>query len=164
MFDAFEIFSISPSYEIDVEKLTQTYFNLQNQNHPDRFINGSVQERERAETKGADINKAYQLLKDPVSRAELLLSSFKKEPSFESLSEQMALREELETLKDPIQREAFAKKIEALFLVKEKALEICFREEKFEDASVVLVDLKYLEKLKTKFRHPDGACAPQDDE
>ena len=148
MFDAFQIFSISPSYEIDAEKLTQVYFELQNQNHPDRFINGSVQERELAETKGADINKAYQLLKDPVSRAEILLSSFKKDPSFESLSEQMALREELETLKEPIQREAFAKKIEALFLVKKKALEICFREEKLGEAAEILVDLKYLEKLK----------------
>jgi molecular chaperone HscB len=184
MFDAFEIFSLTPSYEIDVEKLTQAYFNLQNQSHPDRFINASIQERELAEKKGANINKAYQLLKNPISRAEILLSSFKKDPSFESLSEQMALREELETLKDPIEQEAFQKKIEALFLVKEKALEICFREKKLEEAAAVLIDLKYLYKLREKTRHleeaqradvkvplqsdkkrdPDGACAPQDDE
>ncbi len=184
MFDAFEIFSLPPSYEIDLEKLTQTYFDLQSKTHPDRFINGSPRERELSESKGADINKAYQLLKDPLSRAEILLSEFKKEPSFESLSEQMALREELETLKEPIQREVFRKKVEVLFLTKDKALEIFFREEKFEEAAVVLVDLKYLEKLREKTRHleeaqradvkvplqsdkkrdPDGACAPQDDE
>ncbi len=148
MFDAFQIFSLKPSYEINVENLTQLYFELQSKTHPDRFMNGSPQERELAESKGADINKAYLLLKDPLSRAELLLSSFRKEPSFESLSEQMALREDLETLKNPIQREAFRKKIEALFLAKEKALEISFREERFEEAAEILVDLKYLEKLK----------------
>jgi molecular chaperone HscB len=148
MFNPFKVFSLDPSYEIDEEQLTQIYFNLQNQNHPDRFINGTLTEKENSEMKGAEINKAYQLLKNPLTRAEILLSSFKKEPCLESLSEQMALREDLEALKDPIQKEAFRKKVEALFLTKEKKLEAFFQEENLEEASVVLIDLKYLEKLK----------------
>lgn len=148
MFDAFRIFSLKPVYEIDVEKLTQVYFDLQNRNHPDRFVKGSLPEKERAGTQAADINKAYQLLKDPLSRAEILLSSFKKEPSLESLSEQMALREELETLKNSSQKETFRKKVEALFLTKEKNLASCFAQEKLEAAADILIDLKYLEKLR----------------
>lgn len=148
MFDAFQIFSLSPSYQIDMEELTQTYFRLQDQNHPDRFINSTLAEKEQAESRGAEINRAYQLLKDPLTRADLLLSAFKKDPSLKSLSEQMALREELETLKEAPQRELFREKINILFLIKEQELATFLQEEKFEKAADVLIDLKYLEKLR----------------
>ncbi|MEK6746841.1 MAG: Fe-S protein assembly co-chaperone HscB [Pseudomonadota bacterium] len=104
MIPYFEIFSITPTFDIDQAQLEAEYFKAQRLFHPDRFVGKSVEERNQALQKSMDINKAYEILKNPLKRAQYILhlqgievggehDSIK--PSKELLVEIMELREHL---------------------------------------------------------------------
>jgi molecular chaperone HscB len=73
MKDDFSLFGIAPVFDIDLKQLEAAYFSEQRKFHPDRFIGKSEQERLAAMQRSVDINKAYQVLKEPLSRAQYLL-------------------------------------------------------------------------------------------
>ncbi|MBI3775833.1 MAG: Fe-S protein assembly co-chaperone HscB [Gammaproteobacteria bacterium] len=99
----FEIFDLTPGFAIDLALLTGRYRELQRQVHPDKYAQGSDQERRLAVQMAANINDAFRTLKDPVERASYLLhlheisvddqSARRLDPEF--LLEQMELREAL---------------------------------------------------------------------
>ncbi|WP_246028900.1 co-chaperone HscB [Litorilituus sediminis] len=62
------------SFEVDLNQLSSTYQQLQKTVHPDRFAHASSQEQLIAVQKSAEINDAYQVLKEPLKRAEYLLT------------------------------------------------------------------------------------------
>ena len=70
----FDLFNIPVSFELDLSELSKTYQQLQRLTHPDKFANGSEQEKLIAIQKNAQVNDAYSVLKSPLSRAEYLLS------------------------------------------------------------------------------------------
>lgn len=70
----FQLFDIKTSFDVDLGQLSQTYQNLQKAVHPDRFAQSSSQEQLLAVQKSAEINDAYQTLKQPLKRAEYLLT------------------------------------------------------------------------------------------
>jgi len=103
----FQLFGIEEAFDVDLSLLSQTYQNLQKAVHPDKFAHASNQEQLLAVQKSAEINDAYQILKQPLKRAEYILTlrdvdmpneqqSF-KDTSF--LMAQMELREMLEEVK-----------------------------------------------------------------
>ena len=69
-----DLFSIPFPYTIDVSKLTQTYIELQRKWHPDRFVNASSVEQKWATEQTSLLNRAYGLLRDPLSRCEAILT------------------------------------------------------------------------------------------
>ena len=99
----FEIFDLTPGFEIDLEVLTGRYRELQRLVHPDKYAQASDQDRRLAVQMAANINDAFRTLKDPVERALYLLrlkevvvddeSARRLDPEF--LMEQMELREAL---------------------------------------------------------------------
>lgn len=99
----FEIFDLTPGFAIDLALLTGRYRELQRLVHPDKYAQGSDQERRLAVQTAANINDAFRTLKDPVERALYLLrlnnipvddeSARRLDPEF--LMEQMELREAL---------------------------------------------------------------------
>ena len=99
----FELFNIPVSFDVDLSVLPQTYQQLQRLTHPDKFANGSEQQKLVAIQKNAQVNDAYSVLKSPLSRAEYILSlrgidlqheqQTIKDTSF--LMQQMEWREEL---------------------------------------------------------------------
>jgi len=103
----FQLFGIEITFDVDLNRLSQTYQNLQKAVHPDRFAHASSQEQLLAVQKSAEINDAYQVLKQPLQRAEYILTLRgvdmpNEQQSFSDttfLMQQMELREMLGEVK-----------------------------------------------------------------
>lgn len=100
--DYFNMFDLKPDLDIDTNALEQKYLELQNLHHPDRHIGKSDIQRAQAEIQSATLNKAYQELKSPIRRLEIIIESngyildeIKNPP--ELLVEMMELSESLES-------------------------------------------------------------------
>ncbi len=72
--DYFALFGLPPRYRFDPQALELAYHTLQRAVHPDRHASGDDAERRLALQSSARVNEAYQALKDPVVRAQYLLS------------------------------------------------------------------------------------------
>ena len=70
----FELFGVPARYGVDVEMLERAYRALQNEVHPDRHAVGTDADRRLALQSSARVNEAYRALKDPVLRAQYMLS------------------------------------------------------------------------------------------
>jgi molecular chaperone HscB len=103
----FEIFGLEPGFEVDTDQLAERYRELQRAVHPDRFASGTDQEKRLAVQRTAQVNEAYQTLKQPLERARYLLqlngidinSETDTTVDAEFLMEQMELRERLAEIK-----------------------------------------------------------------
>ncbi|MCP4285477.1 MAG: Fe-S protein assembly co-chaperone HscB [Gammaproteobacteria bacterium] len=104
----FELFGLPVGYIIDKIQLAERYRELQRVVHPDRFANGTEQERRLSMQGAIRINEAYSALKDPIERARYMLSlngiemDAQQETTRDSvfLMEQLEMREALEAARD----------------------------------------------------------------
>lgn len=102
--DYFQLFNLPRGFDIDVAALPPRYLELQRQFHPDRVAAEAADVQRVAMQKAADINAAFNVLKDPVLRARHLLELAGHPLNIESttvsdtdfLMGQMELREQLE--------------------------------------------------------------------
>ena len=100
----FELFGLPGDFIIDGTALAERYRTLQRVVHPDRYANASEQEQRLSLQQATRINEAYETLRNPVTRAQYLLSlhgidmQAEKETTRDTafLMEQLQLREELE--------------------------------------------------------------------
>lgn len=100
----FELFGLSVGFVVDTAELAGRYRELQRVVHPDRYANGTDQERRLSMQGATRINEAFQVLKDPIARGRYLLSLHGMDVDAEKdtttdaafLMEQLELREELE--------------------------------------------------------------------
>ncbi len=74
MTDYYELVRIPRSLNLSLEALQQRYYELSRQLHPDRFMQKPEAERQRALDMSSALNDAYRTLKDPIKRAQYLLS------------------------------------------------------------------------------------------
>ena len=99
----FELFNLPVTFELDNALLAARYRDLQRSAHPDNYANASEREQRLALQAAAQINEAFQTLKDPMLRARYLLELQGINPSDEKhtlkdvhfLMDQMELRENL---------------------------------------------------------------------
>jgi molecular chaperone HscB len=99
----FELFGLPSTFNLDIAELAARYRDLQRRFHPDRFASASEPERRLSLQLTAQVNAAFQTLKDPVARARYLLglqgidtgenTDTAMDTAF--LMEQMELREDL---------------------------------------------------------------------
>ncbi len=104
--DYFALFSLPVSFDIDPEQLAARYRRLLAEVHPDRFASADAPSRRLSVQAAAQVNAAYETLKDPLRRGFYLLqlagedgaadSGTTADPEF--LLQQMTLRERLEGL------------------------------------------------------------------
>ncbi|MHB8563975.1 MAG: Fe-S protein assembly co-chaperone HscB [Acidiferrobacteraceae bacterium] len=105
--DYFTLFNLQPVFDVNLTDLATRYRALQRDVHPDRFANSSDSERRHAVQRAAEVNDAFQTLKDPLRRARYLLALKGIETDDETdtvmdsgfLLRQMDLREELEQVR-----------------------------------------------------------------
>lgn len=103
----FEVFDLPITFEIDDQILAQRYRELQRTVHPDNYAQASERERRLAMQKSAQVNEAFQTLKNPLARGRYLLqlqgidtnAASDTVIDSEFLMMQMELREELATIK-----------------------------------------------------------------
>lgn len=104
----FELFGLPVGYVIDNNALREHYRELQRVVHPDRFTSASDHEKRLALQGAAYVNEAFDTLNDPLLRAQYLLRlhGVEMKPGQETtrdavfLMEQLALREELEEIRN----------------------------------------------------------------
>ncbi len=72
--DFFSLLQLPRCYDIDLTLLTERYYQLQKQVHPDYFVTASDQEKQAAAQASAYLNQAYTTLKSPLARAQYLLT------------------------------------------------------------------------------------------
>lgn len=108
--DYFSLFNLPKSFDLDDkvqrEQLREHYRELQKSVHPDRFVNGSGQEKRLSLQRTSYLNEAYNTLKDPLKRGLYLLSLLGRDVDLETntvmspefLMTQMELREELDEI------------------------------------------------------------------
>lgn len=103
----FALFDLQPDFRIDLALLGERYRTLARSVHPDRFADADARDQRLALERAAQLNDAYQVLKNAPQRArylltlrglELPLEATVQDPEF--LLQQMQLREELEDLQD----------------------------------------------------------------
>ena len=70
----FEILGLRTEYRVDVDALERAYRELQRNVHPDCFARADDARKRLALQASARANEAYRTLRDPVARAEYLLS------------------------------------------------------------------------------------------
>ena len=100
----FELFGLPVRFDLDLQDLARRHRELIRSWHPDRFAQGSSQERRLAVETSASLNDGLKVLRDPIDRARYFLSlngistdeetDTVMDPSF--LMEQIAWRERLE--------------------------------------------------------------------
>lgn len=136
----FVLFEIEPAFNIDLNALEKKYIELSRQFHPD--IN-------KGQAKNIiNINKAYEILKSPLKRAEYLLDLFnvenkKDNSNAEILNESMEIREYLIDCDD---LQAASKMMNEKIKDCMMNLTSAFAAKDFCDAALQVLRLKYLYK------------------
>ena len=69
----FELFGLSPKFNIELATLESNFRKIQSESHPDRFVSASSAEKLQSMQLATLANEAYQILKNPAKRAKYLL-------------------------------------------------------------------------------------------
>lgn len=104
--DYFELLGIERRYDVDLEKLRRNFLALNRRIHPDFFSTEDNDVQSASMRIAAQINSAYETLRDPIQRAEYILhicggpsSSEDKSVPAELLGTVMVLRDEIDEAK-----------------------------------------------------------------
>lgn len=158
----FELFGLPTQFELDGSLLSSQFRELQRRFHPDNFATASERDRLMAVQKAATINDAYQVLKNPISRAEYLLAEngvdiraeqqTLQDPMF--LMQQMELREELEDIGSSSDAEEqlfdFSSKVSKMHKQQLKLVQQQLQEQVWAQAADSVRKLKFIEKLNVE--------------
>src|SRR5579875_3118919 len=72
--DFYQFFGLERKLTLDDDELHKRFYDLSRQWHPDRFSRRSPEEQAQAMENTAILNDGYRTLRDPVKRAEYLLT------------------------------------------------------------------------------------------
>ena len=69
----FEVLGLEAVFAIDLNEVEKRHRELSRALHPDKFAGAGVSERRASLNKAVEVNEAWRVVRDPVSRAEALL-------------------------------------------------------------------------------------------
>ena len=157
----FELFDLPVSYEVDLKKVQQHYMDLQMQVHPDRFANGSDQEKRLSMQQTSWLNEAQATLKDDVLRASYLLKLSGLDINLENettvdmdfLMQQLEMRERLENINreatDSLDElDSMAKKVKQTSADMMTAFSQSYKDNNFDEAREWISKLQFMQKAK----------------
>ncbi|BDH44926.1 co-chaperone protein HscB [Salmonella enterica subsp. enterica serovar Choleraesuis] len=159
--DYFTLFGLPVQYALDVAPLTARYQELQRQFHPDKFANAPATEQLQAVQQSANINQAWQTLRDPLARAEYLLSLKGFDLASEQqtvrdtafLMEQLELREELDEIeqaRDGERLEDFITRVETMNRARHRQMVAELDSENWEQAADTVRKLRFFDRLRSQ--------------
>ncbi|GLR10454.1 co-chaperone HscB [Mixta theicola] len=160
--DYFTLFGLPPSFEIDAAQLTTRFQELQRQFHPDRFATQPERERLQALQQAATINQGYQALRQPLPRAEYLLSLHGFDINNEQhtmrdtafLMEQLELREELDAIEQAPDAEAklqaFMQRLALMMQQRSQQMQQELAGAQWDAAADTVRKLRFLAKLRSQ--------------
>ncbi|MFS9380101.1 co-chaperone HscB [Citrobacter sp. ANG330] len=158
--DYFTLFGLPIRYQLDTQALSLRFQGLQRQYHPDKFASGTQAEQLAAVSRSATINQAWQTLRNPLTRAEYLLSLHGFDLSNEQhtvrdtafLMEQLELREELDEIeqaKDEARLERFIQRVKTMFDSRHQSMVEQLDNETWDVAADTVRKLRFLDKLRS---------------
>ena len=158
--DDFKRLGLGPTFDIDPKDLEKRYFAFQRTFHPDRFATKSAREKQYSLQHATNLNEAYERLKTPIKRAEVLLETkglatgdqAVTESDPELLMEAMESREALEEAETDdalIKLEQFAR---ADIEISEEAMSVAFQASDLGGVAILINRMKYLVKLLEEIR------------
>ena len=167
----FELFEIPQRFDVDIAELSNRYRELQKAVHPDKFANAGEQQKLLAISKTAQVNDAYQTLKDPIRRAEHMLllrgvdidneSTTMKDSGF--LMQQLEWREALAELRDSDDIDADIAALEAEFTqYRQQLLDNLSKQLADTQASSAMLAADQVRKLKFMAKLQDELTRIQD--
>src|SRR5712672_3467290 len=106
--DHFSLFALPRKLWIEMSTLEKKFLELSWKLHPDKFVNASPEEQETSLKRSSELNDAYRVLRDPVTRVEYLLEiegmrkegEHKQQAPPELLEEVFELNESLDELRE----------------------------------------------------------------
>ena len=106
--DHFSLFALPRKLWIEMSTLEKKFLELSWKLHPDKFVNASPEEQETSLKRSSELNDAYRVLRDPVTRVEYLLEiegmrkegEHKQQAPPELLEEVFELNESLDQLRE----------------------------------------------------------------
>ena len=106
--DHFSLFALPRKLWIEMSTLEKKFLELSWKLHPDKFVNASPEEQETSLKRSSELNDAYRVLRDPVTRVEYLLEiegmrkegEHKQQAPPELLVEVFELNESLDELRE----------------------------------------------------------------
>ncbi|GAA0490657.1 MULTISPECIES: co-chaperone HscB [Tatumella] len=157
----FTLFDLPESFDIDTARLAEHFQTLQRQYHPDKFATSPEAERLKALQHAATINQGYQALRQPLSRAEYLLSLHGFDINNEQhtlrdtafLMEQLELREELETIEQQKNSDALAdcfRRLDEMEQQRSQQMRQLFIQQQWPEAADTVRKLRFLAKLRVE--------------
>lgn len=158
----FTLFNLPETFDIDPGQLMARYHQLQRQWHPDRFATSPEPERLQALQQAALVNQGWQALRQPLIRAEYLLSLHGFDINNEQytlhdtefLMEQMSLREALEAIEQMADPEpaltALANRTETMIKQRSDQMRLALAEQHWSDAADRVRKLRFLTKLRSQ--------------
>ncbi|BCV37191.1 MULTISPECIES: co-chaperone HscB [Shewanella] len=168
----FELFDLTPSFDVDTAELASRYRDLQRAVHPDKFANASEQQKLLAISRTAQINDAFQTLKDPIRRAEHMLALKGVDISHETttvkdtafLMQQMEWREALEEIGQGADAQSDIDELDASFAAYRKQVTELLRNQlhsSTEADAIAAADqvrkLKFMAKLQDELQRAQDA-------
>lgn len=154
--DHFTRLELPKGFAVDVKQLNRCYFERQRLLHPDRFATASPRERALSQSQATALNEAYETLKDPLRRADYLLTLGHDGSESVDMSRvnDMALLQEALELREALAEAESVDDITALAARTTADIERCsdelaeaFAGDDRNRAAGVITRLKYLRKL-----------------
>ena len=167
--DPFAVLGLPRRFAIDLKQVEARHLELSKTLHPDRYVGAPPNQRRIALSRAVEVNEAWRALRDPIKRAEAILTLAgkqvgetrepKPEPAF--LMEVMEAREELDEAKGHQERiEGVVKKARAQFTDAERALASAIDSGDLDGAIPLLGRLRYaarfLEEARLAEDHLEG--------
>jgi len=159
--DHFSRLGLGVHFDVDAEDLDRLYFGLQRQLHPDRFATKTAREKSFSQQQATAINDAYEILKEPLKRADYLvhLKGMDALPEGCNLvNDQMLLMESME-LREALAEAETAQEVDAISERADEDIRVCieqlsrlFADDDIEGACRLTTRLKYLQKLAEETR------------
>lgn len=160
--DYFTKLGLAKDFEIGEKNLNVAYFALQRTLHPDLFIKKSEKEKSLSMQQAMDVNKAYETLKSPLSRAEYMLklkgivvnqdNKHSVRPNPEILMESLQMREELENAQKPEEIRQMAVKAAEDRITIIDNIKSALNSGELEKAAQNTIRLRYIEKLNEEIK------------
>lgn len=167
----FQLFDLPPAFELDVAALLPRYRELQRQYHPDRFAAEPAAAQRAAVQQAADINTAFNTLKDPVQRARHLLQLASHPLHIESatvsdadfLMAQMELREQLEEAEDPEQLQSLREEAQEWLDSLGREFAIDYREGDWQEATDSVRKMQFMARFIDEVRSKEARLEDDED-
>jgi molecular chaperone HscB len=155
----FELFGLPVDFQLDTRLLHDNHQKLQAAYHPDRYVNGSDQEKRIAVQQAAWINEAYEVLHHPVQRARYMLElggldmrdDHETTSDTAFLMEQMEMREEMDqcrSCQDPMRCcDHITGKLDQRSREYAAAFETLYQQGKLEEARQVSKKMQFVARI-----------------